>query len=156
MFAETMAGIAVVKKAAEMIKSSIDTANDIGSIAGYVDNLFTGQQQIIKKRNAKAGVSSLSYTKNIAQEMIDAKLAEETMNEMRNIIDLRFGHGTWKSIIDERAKRIQEEKDAIHEMKKEQRRRSDELAKTVKEVFIVVMAILLGSLTIGAAIYFGS
>ena len=101
-------------------------------------------------------MSSLTYTKGIAQEMIDAKLAEETMNEMRNIIDLRFGHGTWKSIIDERAKRIQEEKDAVLEMKKEQRRRAAELAETMKQTFIVIMAILIGSVTIGAAIYFGS
>ena len=40
MIAETLAGIALVKSAVDGIKSAIGTANDIGDIAGYIDNLF--------------------------------------------------------------------------------------------------------------------
>ena len=43
MFAEAMAGIALVKASVEFIKSNIDTAKDIGEIAGAVDDLFRGQ-----------------------------------------------------------------------------------------------------------------
>ena len=49
MFAEAMAGVALVKASVEFIKSNIDTAKDIGEIAGAVDNLFKGQEDIEKK-----------------------------------------------------------------------------------------------------------
>ena len=42
MIAETLAGIALVKSAVDGIKSTINTANDIGDIAKYVDNLLEG------------------------------------------------------------------------------------------------------------------
>ena len=60
MFAEAMAGIALVKASVEFIKSNIDTAKDIGEIAGAVDNLFKGQEEIEKKRSTKAGVGGVA------------------------------------------------------------------------------------------------
>mgnify|MGYP003675945633 CR=1 FL=1 len=45
MIAETLAGIALVKSAVDGIKSAIGTANDIGEIAGHIDDLFLGEQQ---------------------------------------------------------------------------------------------------------------
>ena len=55
MIAETLAGIALVKSAVDGIKSAIGTANDIGDIAGYIDNLFEGEKQVQQNRNKKAG-----------------------------------------------------------------------------------------------------
>ena len=55
MIAETLAGIALVKSAVDGIKSAIGTANDIGDIAGYIDNLFEGEKQVQQVRNKKAG-----------------------------------------------------------------------------------------------------
>ena len=109
-----MAGIALVKSGVEFIKSNIQTAQDIGKFAGAIDDMFTGQEQINKKRsqNSGVGVKEQFGIKSVAQEVIDAKLAQEAMDEMRQIIDMRFGHGTWKSIVDLRAKRIQEQKEA--------------------------------------------
>jgi len=45
MIAETLAGIALVKSAVDGIKSTINTANDIGDIAKYVDNLLEGESK---------------------------------------------------------------------------------------------------------------
>ena len=91
--AEIMAGIALVKASVEFIKSNIDTAKDIGEIAGAVDGLFRGQEEIEKKRNKKAGVGIGDQfgIKSVAQEVIDAKLAQEKMQEMKNLINMRFG-----------------------------------------------------------------
>ena len=50
MFAETLAGIALVKSAVDGIKSAISTAKDISEIADDIDKLFTGEQQIQKKK----------------------------------------------------------------------------------------------------------
>ena len=38
--------------------------------------------------------------------MIDAKLAQEQLYEMKQLIDHRFGHGTWSFILEERKKRL--------------------------------------------------
>ena len=53
MFAEAMTGIALVKTAVDSIKSAITTANDISSIAGDIDKLLSGEQQIQKKKASK-------------------------------------------------------------------------------------------------------
>jgi len=49
MIAEALAGIALVKSAVDGIKSTINTANDIGDIAKYVDNLLEGEKQYSNK-----------------------------------------------------------------------------------------------------------
>ena len=115
--AEVLAGIALVKSSVDFIKSNIDTAKDIGEIAGAIDGLFQGAEQCQKQRNKKSGVSVKDQfgINNVAQEVIDAKLAEEKLQEMRTLVDMRFGPGTWQSILDLRAKRIQEEKEALKE-----------------------------------------
>ena len=41
-------------------------------------------------------------TENVAQEIIDHKLAQEKLKEVAVMIDMRFGHGTWAGILAER------------------------------------------------------
>ena len=114
MIAETLAGIALFKSAVDGIKSAIGTANDVSEIAGYIDNLFEGEKQVQKKRSAKSGVGVADQfgVKSVASEIIDAKIAKEQMQEIAQMVDLRFGHGTWRSIVEERARRIQAAKEA--------------------------------------------
>ena len=107
--AETLAGIALVKSATEAIKGAISTANDVGSLAREIDKLFEGEKQI--QRDKMSAQNPLSM-KSVAEETINAKLAQEHMDEMRQLIDMRFGHGTWQGIIAERARRIHEIKEA--------------------------------------------
>lgn len=146
MIAETLAGIALVKSAVDGIKSAIGTAKDIGEIAGYVDHLFEGEKQIQHQRAKKSGVSLGDQfgIKSVAQEVIDAKLAQEKMAEMKQLIDMRFGHGTWQGIIDERAKRIQEAKEAELKRKREARIAHEEMMHNIKVTSIV--SIIVGSL----------
>ena len=75
--------------------------------------------------------------KSVAQEVIDAKLAEEKLNEMRNLIDFRFGPGTWAGIVNERAKRIQEAKEAEKLARIEKRKQDDEYWEMIKNITIV-------------------
>ena len=77
MIAETLAGIALVKSAVDGIKSAIGTAQDISEIAGHIDNLFEGESQVQKARNKKSGVDQFSI-KSVAQETIDARIAQES------------------------------------------------------------------------------
>ena len=125
MFAETLAGIALVKSAVDGIKSAIGTARDISEIADDIDKLFTGEQQIqrkrIKKQNDPFSVGS------VAKETIDAKLAQEQMYEVSQLVDFRFGHGTWQGIINERARRLQEQKEAERQHRLAQDKHKEEL-----------------------------
>lgn len=143
MIAETLAGIALVKQSVDFIKSQINTAKDIGEIAGAVDGLFRGQEEIEKARNKKAGVSVGDQLgiKTVAQEVIDAKLAAEAMQEMRNMIDMRFGPGTFKSILDLRAKKIREEKEALAEARRIKRRKQKEIEDAIKSAIIVTLVL---------------
>jgi hypothetical protein len=150
MIAETLAGIALVKSAVDGIKSAIGTAQDISQIASHIDNLFEGEKQVQQQRAKKssAGLADQFGIKTIAQEMIDAKLAKEKMQEMATMIDMRFGHGTWAGIVAERAKRIQEAKEAALAARREALKRQQEFMETVKIVVAVgvVSAIALGFL----------
>ena len=40
----------------------------------------------------------------VSKEIIDARLAQEALYEMKLLIDPRFGHGTWSYILEERKK----------------------------------------------------
>ena len=136
MFAETLAGIALVKSAVDGIKGAIGTAKDVSEIADFLDQLFTGEQQIqkkkIKKQNDPFSVGS------VARETIDSKLAAEQMYEVQQLVNLRFGHGTWQSIINERAKRLREHQEA---------ERQQRLAKEKQqEEFMIGAAVILGLL----------
>ena len=74
--AEVLTGIALVKQATDFIKQNIETAKDIGDIAGEIDNLIKGESESQKARFKKARGFSNFDTESVAQETIDAKLAE--------------------------------------------------------------------------------
>lgn len=141
--AEIMAGISLVKASVDFIKSNIDTAKDIGEIAGAVDGLFRGQEEIERKRNKKAGVGIGDQLgiQSIAQEVIDAKLAQEKMQEMKTLINMRFGPDTWQQIVDTRAKRIQEEREAVAAEKREKREKARQFEETLKQFGIAAAVV---------------
>ena len=150
MIAETLAGIALVKSAVDGIKSTINTANDIGEIAKYVDNLLEGEKQVQQQRARKSGLGLGDQLgiESVAQEGIDARIAQEKVNEMRTLVDLRFGPGTWQSIVDLRNKRIKELKEAKAKARREAIRRQQEMMESIKLAagVGVVMAVGVGLL----------
>ena len=134
MIAETLAGIALVKSAVDGIKSTINTANDIGDIAKYVDNLLEGEKQVQQQRAKKSGasISDQFGIESVAQEVIDARIAQEKIQEMRTLVDMRFGPGTWQSIVDLRNKRIKEAKEAAAKARREAMLRQQEMMDSIK------------------------
>tara|TARA_B100001989_G_C24496721_1_gene442586 strand:- start:386 stop:853 length:468 start_codon:yes stop_codon:yes gene_type:complete len=130
-----LTGIALVQKSVGFIKSQIATANDIKDIADALDGLFAGEKQIQQERFSDK--SMLGQTKDAANKVIDAKLAKEAMDEMRILINHRFGHGTFQQIIAERNKQIREEKERIAEAKRIARKRAQER----KEVIMILASI---------------
>jgi hypothetical protein len=143
-----LAGFALFKSAVDGIKGAIGTANDVSEIAGFIDNLFEGEKQVQQKRNKKSGVGVGDQfgIKSVAQEIIDAKLAKEQMQEIASMVDLRFGHGTWASIVAERAKRIQAAKEAEAEARRkklqEQKKFDDTMNQIVMAGAVILMTLL--------------
>lgn len=152
MIAETMAGIALVKGAVDGIKSIISTANDVSDIAGYVDKLFEGEKQVQQKRNSKSGVDNFGGIGGVASEVIDARLAKEKMQEVATLIDMRFGHGTWKSIVDERARRLQEEKAKAMEARRIQIQKAKEIEELFQTILLVIAIVIVLIIAVVVAI----
>tara|TARA_R100001480_G_scaffold154518_1_gene159951 strand:- start:1212 stop:1691 length:480 start_codon:yes stop_codon:yes gene_type:complete len=148
MIAETLAGIALVKSAVDGIKSAIGTAKDVGEIAGHIDNLLTGEKQVQQQRAKKSGVGVGDQfgIKSVAQEIIDARLAQEQVQEMRTMIDMRFGPGTWQSIVDERARRIQQAKEEERKARIQARREHEEMIEGLKQSALIslIIAVAIG------------
>jgi hypothetical protein len=140
-----LAGFALFKSAVDGIKGAIGTANDVSEIAGFIDNLFEGEKQVQQKRNKKSGVGMGDQfgIKSVAQEIIDAKLAKEQMQEIASMVDFRFGHGTWQSIVNERAKRIQEAKEAEAAARKAKLQKQKDFENTMQQVVMAGAVILI-------------
>ena len=142
-----LAGIALVKKSVDFIKENIQTCQDIGQIIGHVENAMIGEQQVIKERD-KSGADPFA-TENVAQEIIDAKLAREHLNELKNLINLRFGPNTWQEILTERKRRIDERKEA-------KKRAIAEKNRKIKEIQDILTYLMIGlgvCFIIGVLIY---
>ena len=91
-----------------------------------------GEQQVIKKRD-KSGADPFA-TENVAQEIIDAKLAREQLNEIRNLVNLRFGPNTWQEILTERKRRIDAKKQAIREERARRLKQMREIQEIINMV----------------------
>lgn len=143
-----LAGIALVKQSVDFIKTHINTVQDIGQIASQIDDLFTGEKQIQQARNKKSGtgIGDQFGVDTVAKEVIDAKLAAEKLQEVATMVDMRFGHGTWKSILAERAKRIQEQREAEARARRKMIQENKEFEETMKTVVLItaILAIAVG------------
>ena len=142
MFGEVLTGIALVKSAVDGLKGAIGTAKDVSEIAGYVDKLFQGEQEIQKRKQKKT--NDPFSVSSVASETINAKLAKEKMDEMRQLIDLRFGHGTWAGIIAERARRIQEAREAEKATRRQKQAQQEEM---------LIIGCVLGGLALALAVF---
>ena len=147
-----LAGIALVKKSVDFIKDQIQTCNDIGDIIGHVDKALNGQQQVIKERD-KANVDYYS-TENVANEIINAKLAAEAISEVRTLVNYRFGVGTWEQILQERKRRIDAKKKAIKEEKARRLKKQQDIVEYIKYGFIAFFTIMFLGTAIGITFKF--
>ena len=147
-----LAGIALVKKSVDFIKTNITAVQDIGDVISHVDNALNGQQQVIKEREKK-GADPFAV-ENVAKEVIDAKLAQEALYEMKQLINARFGHGTWEYILEERKKRLDKKKQAIKEARAAKIKKQKEMYDMIRMVMIGLAVILFVVVAIGITIKF--
>ncbi len=140
MFAETMAAAALIKSAVDGVKASINTAKDISDIAGDIDKLFAGQQQVQREKQKKQ--SSLLGISSVASDIIDEKLAREAEQEIKTLVNMRFGSNTWARIVAERSRRIAAFKEAEREAARKKAERVENIILTV--AIIVGLVVVIG------------
>ena len=148
--AAVLSGIKLVKQSVDFVKQQIQTCNDISELVGHIDKAMMGEQQVIKARDSK-NVDHFAI-ENVAQEVIDARLAREQLNEMKNLINLRFGPGTWEFILQERKKRIDAKKQAIKEAKAAKLKKQKEMYEVIRMCFIVLAVISFIAVAIGVTV----
>ena len=148
--AAVLSGIKLVKQSVDFVKQQIQTCNDISELVGHIDKAMMGEQQVIKARDSK-NVDHFAI-ENVAQVVIDARLAREQLNEMKNLINLRFGPGTWEFILQERKKRIDAKKQAIKEAKAAKLKKQKEMYEMIRMGFIVLAVISFIAITVGITV----
>ena len=131
MIGEVLAGAALIKSSVSAIKGAISTAQDVGEIAGFIDQVFLGQQQVKKAQEEGNSLNS------VAKDMIDAELAREATQQLKLLVNMRFGSGTWERIEKERSRRVE---DAA-------RRAKAQAAKRKEQIQIVIVLAILGVAT---------
>ena len=140
--AEILTGIALVQKSVEFIKSNIGTANDIKDIAKQIDGFFTGADQMNKKTGKGLSIAEqFGSVENSATDFIDRKLLEEKRDELKMMINMRFGPTAWDEIISERANKINEVKEAQRLQRVEARQHQKELVDTLQTIGIIFCVI---------------
>ena len=143
VIAEILTGIALVQKSVDFIKSNISTVQDISGIAKQIDGFFEGEAQMNKK-SGTMGIKEQFGIESTATDFIDRKLLEEKRNELKQIINLRFGPTAWDQILAERASRINEAKEAVRLRQVEKRQQQKEIIDTLQTMGIIfcVVAVL--------------
>ena len=147
-----VSGLKLVKQSVDFIKQNISTAQDIGELLGHIDKAMAGEQQAIKARD-KANVDVFAI-ENVAQEVIDAKIAKEQLYELSQLIDHRFGHGTWRFILAERKKRIDAKKQALKEARAKQLKKQQEIMEYVKYGLITIVTLAFIGVAVGITLKF--
>ena len=142
IFSATIAGIKIVQETFDKISSTLDKAQHIGEVAHHIDEFLNGYDQVQKDRFKRSASSNVFSIKNVAQEVIDAKLASEKRQEMATMIDLRFGWGTWQNILKIRAERIKAERERIKKQRILRIKRRNEIMKQIETGLIIVLVII--------------
>jgi hypothetical protein len=68
------------------------------------------------------------------------------MQEMKNMINMRFGPSTWQEIVDLRAKRIQEERERATQIRREKLAKAKEFEENLKQfgIYATVVGVAIG------------
>ena len=154
--AEILTGIALVQKSVDFIKSNIGTVNDIKDIAKQIDGFFLGEEQMNKGQGKGLSLKEqFGSVESSATDYIDRKLLEERRQELKQIINFRFGPQAWDQIIAERAERINQAKEAQRQARLQAKKRQDELLETIKWVALsfIFIGLILGGLVVGVKVF---
>ena len=157
MVAEIIAGITLCNSAYKAIKEGINNCKEVSQLAGSIDQLVEGKEQVDKAAKptsmvasrwgammGKKGIDnkgSLSVG-SILQEKINQKLADEELAKVRFMVNRRFGLGTWEDIMMERDERIEKAKTRKQKERERQKEKMEHWLDIAKNSMIMVLVLL--------------
>ena len=154
--AEILTGIALVQKSVDFIKSNIGTVNDIKDIAKQIDGFFLGEEQMNKGQGKGLSLKEqFGSVESSAEDFINRKLLEERRNELKQLINLRFGPTAWDSIIAERAERINQAKEAQKQARLKAKKEQEEILEVIKWVAygFIIIGLVIAFVVVGVKVF---
>ena len=131
-----VAAVAAASNAIAFIKARINDVQSVADISQQVSTLFDCQKKINEERNKQASVGDISF-KSSMDAVLEAKKLQEQMNDIRTMINMRFGPDTWQEIVDLHNKKLKEQKEAQAQAKREAARKAKELEETIKTTLLI-------------------
>jgi len=140
----TLTGIALARQGFEFLKNAKEGMSDAQQIGHALTSIFEGHRQFNEKRYSK---SSISFG-DVASEEIEYRNMLEDLDELRVLINRRYGHGTFEKIKQDYQERVRQQKE------QEKLERQEQIRKWAKyrEWFQTVAIILILSVLIVAAL----
>jgi hypothetical protein len=136
-----LAAVATASKCIDFIKARINDAQSVADISSQISTLFDCQKKLNDERNKQASVGDISFKSSI-DAVLESKKLQEQMNEIRTMINLRFGPDTWQEIVDLHNKKLREQKEAQAKARREAIRKAKEFEETLKTVLIITGVIV--------------
>jgi|TARA_R110002012_G_scaffold193113_3_gene360720 polyribonucleotide nucleotidyltransferase len=136
-----VAAITAASNAISFIKARINDVQSVTEISGQISTLFDAQKKLNEERNKQASVSDISF-KGSLDAVLEAKKLQEQMQEIKTMINLRFGPNTWQEIVDHHNKALREQKEAQAQARREAARKAKEIEETIKATLLVAGIIL--------------
>ena len=139
-------GLAAARSAIDFLKQNVDAFNDAKTIGQQIGQILQGHDEFNKARYDSKMAAKLGI-KDVASDMIEMKLQQEELYQLRVIVNNRFGSTFYDDILKERERRIHEQKEAIKKAKAAQLKQRQELIGILKALGIAFgIALTLGAI----------
>jgi hypothetical protein len=135
-----IAAVTAASNAIAFIKARINDAQSVADISQQIGTLFDCQKKLNEERNKQASVSDISFSSSI-DATVQAKILAEQMQEIKTMINLRFGPDTWNEIVNHHNQKLREQKEAEKAARREAARRAKEIEETIKTTLLVTCII---------------
>lgn len=131
-----IAAVTAASNAIAFIKARINDVQSVADISQQIGTLFDCQKKLNDERNKQAGVGDIKFKSSI-DAVLEAKKLQEQMQEIKTMINMRFGPDTWQEIVDLHNKKLREQKEAQAQARREAVRKAAEFEETLKTVLII-------------------
>jgi hypothetical protein len=159
-----------IAAAVQATRTLLKSARGISDIAHSLDSMFkhqedhakkkkgkkpkTRQQQILRMRSGDKDYNDDTSISAVANDVLEKKKIDRGIEILSREIDNKWGKGTWQSILDEREKRIKENKENSKKRKEAAKRKAEEDKEYYKKIASWVGQILIVCGAIGGLIWF--
>ena len=140
-------GLAAARSAINFLKENVDAFNDARTIGQQIGQILQGHDEFNKARYDTKMATKLGI-KDVASDMIEMKLQQEELYQLRLIVNNRFGSTFYDDILKEREKRIHEQK----EQEKKERLKRAKQRKQIIDLFQILGMVVMGCVAFVVAI----